>query len=115
MKYLIGFKKLLPLIMLLTVCSAHAGTVTGGTISLVFSAQEDVYFVYLNQNITDVAACGSANANRFSIKPSTPGGKAMIATVLFASAQGKAITVQGTGDCGIWGDTESAKFLWTNT
>jgi len=42
------------------------------------------------------------------IDGSTAAGQQTIATVLSAQAQGKQVTVHGTGSCTIWGDTESA-------
>ena len=45
--------------------------------------------------------------NRWVIDATTDQGRAMMALMMTAKAQGKTITVYGTGDCRDWADTES--------
>lgn len=49
-----------------------------------------------------------ATSNEFAIDNNSAAGKAMIASILAAQAQGLIINVSGTGNCDVWGDRESA-------
>ena len=49
-----------------------------------------------------------ATSNDFAIDNNSAAGKAMIASILAAQAQGLIVNVSGTGNCDVWGDRESA-------
>lgn len=57
-------------------------------------------------------ACGANNPQRFAIDASAPAGQAAVAVLLSAQARGKAVIVMGTGNCTIWGDTETVAYFW---
>ncbi len=50
-------------------------------------------------------------ANRFVISANTDAGKAMVSLLLTAQARGKRVFVGGTGNCNVWGDTETVSHL----
>jgi hypothetical protein len=92
--------------------NAFASGVTSAKVTSFFTTQDDVFFIYFDQNIANGASCGSGTPNRLAIKISSPGGKTMIAAVLAAATTGKSVSASGTGNCNDWGDTESVQYLW---
>ena len=45
------------------------------------------------------------------IDTTSPAGQAMAAQILTAYSLGKPVNVEGTNDCVIWGDTETANYV----
>jgi len=97
---------------------ANAGTVSQATITNVIAQEANAVMVFTNVPVTHPAACGAANP-RFAIDPSTPGGKAILATVFFAQAMGRKVDIVGRGEfpqnftnfCNVWPDTESINYI----
>lgn len=48
---------------------------------------------------------------RFATDATTSTGKARMTTILLAHATGRSVDIAGTGECGIWGDTESIAWI----
>ena len=48
---------------------------------------------------------------RWGIDTTAAAGQSMAATVLSAYALGKSVVVEGTAECGVWGDTETANYV----
>lgn len=48
---------------------------------------------------------------RWAIDTNTAAGKAQLAGLLTAHSTGKKVSVIGTNNCDIWGDTESVSYL----
>lgn len=73
----------------------------------------DVYFLYVDKDATGTPSCATYTRSdrRFAIDPATDIGRAMIATALAARMAGLKINISGTGNCLIWGDTESIAWL----
>lgn len=86
---------------------AQAGTASGKVISAV--ATRASLFAFYVGPIAGRASC--TPIDEWAIDNSQPGGRAMIATILAAWAQGLTVDVQGTGNCDAWGDRESAAFV----
>jgi hypothetical protein len=89
---------------------AHGGN-AGGNISYVHFMGNGVVLFSLNGFRNDTPACATITT-RFAFNATTPVGKVQAAGLLTAYAQGKAITVFGTGACADWGDTESVSFFY---
>jgi hypothetical protein len=92
--------------------ASAAGAYTGTVASvLAFGNNTNAYFVYINGiGGQSPPSCVTQN-NRFVISPATDAGKAQIASVLSALARGATVSIQGTGTCDIWPDTESILLL----
>jgi purine nucleoside permease len=102
------------LILATTILLAPNAFASGGGPSLVgflTYRADGVAFFYINGTRTGTkpacATFGSGSWFRFAIDTNTAGGKAQLAGVLAAHATGESIYVTGTGDCGVYGDTES--------
>jgi len=91
---------------LLTLCcaSASAGTATGKVQS--YLATNGPLFVVHVGDIANRAGC--TTSHEWAIDATTAGGKAMIATILAAHAQGLSVTIYGAGNCNFWPDRETA-------
>lgn len=96
---------------LLLTTTAFAGTDYNATIILLLPHAQNVFFVYVSPNISNVPACGAGAANRFVVDATTPGGQGIIASMLLAYGQGRKIDFIGTGNCPVWGDTESVSYV----
>ena len=49
------------------------------------------------------------------VGPNAAAGKAMLATVIAANAQGKSVHIVGTGACDVWGDRETVHYIVVDT
>jgi hypothetical protein len=87
--------------------NANAGTASG-KLGYITSTRNTL-FAFNVGAIADRPAC--AASNEFAIDNSTAAGKAMIASILAAQAQGLVINVSGSGNCDVWGDRESAGYV----
>jgi len=52
-----------------------------------------------------------ATTGRWAVDVTTPAGQAMWSTVLTAYSQNRAVTVGGTGQCNVWGDSETVQWV----
>lgn len=96
------------IVVSLSATSAIAGTSGLGAITL-FTAvpsSSNPFFFYTNGARSGGAACATIT-NRWVIDVSTPSGQATVALVLSAQAQGRSVSVTGTGNCAVWSDTET--------
>ncbi|MDQ1091374.1 hypothetical protein QE400_000787 [Xanthomonas sacchari] len=87
--------------------SASAGDGAGKVIQVI-AHSHDVVFFTLDGPHTNAPACSSTP---WSLSLTTNSGRAQYALLLSAVAQGKAVTVHGTGDCSAWGDRETAEYV----
>lgn len=88
---------------------AQAGEAGLGTPSGLLVHDMGGAFFYHAGPRTNRPSC--ATEDRWVINVSTPAGQAIYAAVLTAIASGRKITVQGTGACSFWGDTESVQSI----
>jgi hypothetical protein len=86
--------------------SALAGNSQGLVTSHTVIASGFFLFAAGNQN-SKIACSG----NEWAVNISTPGGKAIMAEVLFAASQGKQVYVTGNGTCDAWGDRETVSVI----
>jgi hypothetical protein len=94
----------------LAVCSpAHAGTSAPGPISNILSNSSGRLFFEIGGARAGQPAC--AIHGRWVMDTTSPAGQSMAATLLSAFGLGKSVFVAGTGECGLWGDTESVDYL----
>jgi hypothetical protein len=72
---------------------------------------DGIIFVYVNSTrggtLPACATFGSGSYFRYAFDSKTPEGKSMLAGLLAAHANGENIWIRGTGDCGVFPDTES--------
>jgi hypothetical protein len=89
-----------------------AGSVSGAKV-VASQSEASAYFVYVDQAPASAPTCATmTNAVRqFAVDATTSAGKARIATILFAHATGRSVDIAGTGECGVWGDTESIEWI----
>jgi hypothetical protein len=67
-----------------------------------------VYFTGARTGTIPACAAGIGGTYfRFAFDTNTPGGRAQLANLLAAAAEGINVWFQGTGDCGVEGTTES--------
>ena len=95
---------------LLCLCSeAEAGSATAGQISGILSHRQGRLFFRHNGVRSGTPACSTIN--RWVIDTTTAAGQSMAATILSAYALGKSVQIEGTNECGLWGDTESVNYV----
>ena len=83
-----------------------------GNITDVWGTNNGAVLFNVTGTRTTPPACGTNNPQRFAIDASTTAGQAAVAVLLSAQARGKAVMVNGTGNCTIWGDTETVAYFW---
>lgn len=86
-----------------------ASSATAGSVSALTAEQGRVFFTHSGTR-TATPACHTQGA-RWVINGNTAAGQAQIAVLLSLQAQGKQITVMGTGACPDWGDTETVEYI----
>jgi len=105
-------------VLLGAVAGAEAGNSASGTVTQIIitnaggTGNLGVGLFTLTGSKVSAPACNTIG-NRWAIDLGASGGKAAYAAVLAAYLSGKTLSVNGTGDCGIWGDTESALYVIT--
>ena len=91
---------------------ANAGQAAFSAPYGIHATEHGVVIFHTNGARSDPPTCPSPLiANRFAIAATTDAGKAMISLLLTAQARGKRVSVYGTGNCNLWGDTESVSYL----
>lgn len=88
---------------------AMASNSSVGSISIVLPHSAGLFFNQSGSR-TSTPTCHTAGT-RWVINTGTPQGQAMAAALLTAYSLGKRISVQGTGNCSLWGDTESVDYF----
>lgn len=95
----------------LSITPAHASAASAGTIQNIIVNSSGIVFFYMTGTRTTLPSCQTASATRWSFDSSTSGGQAMLAALLSAYGLGKQITVNGTGTCSVWADTEATSYI----
>ena len=97
-------------VALLCVCTpAHAGYSTPGKIYSILSHRAGRLF--FEQDGTRSGSPSCATVSRWVIDTTTAAGQSMAATVLSAYSLGRSVQVEGTQECGAWGDTETVNYV----
>ena len=83
-----------------------------GTITTVYYIGGGAILFYINAPHAGMPTCANNGANtRWAINAATMGGQAQLSGLMTAVARGKRISIQGTGTCSVWGDTESVDYF----
>lgn len=90
-----------------------AGNAGPGTLNTVHVLAGGVLLFHTTGARTAVPACGASLPARFAVDATTPAGKAQMAGLLTAYTSGKTVVIFGTGNCGVWGDTETVNYFHT--
>ena len=88
--------------------SAGAGT-SGGLVVKIYVHVQDI--VIFQAGVHEGKPSCSRIGDEWAFSLTTPTGKAMYALLLMANAQGKTISVQGTGACTAWADRETPLYI----
>jgi hypothetical protein len=88
---------------------ASAGGSSGTVTSTTSQAANTNIFFFVAGTINATPTCDSGH--RWAVSLTTPGGNAIMKSVLLAEALGKPIFVQGDGTCSAWGDSETATYV----
>lgn len=89
--------------------NAVAGQSTGKVEHIISNSGGQIFF--RAGDMPQQPGC-SQNAWAFDMNgANAAGGKAMLAVIIAAQAQGKQITVIGKGVCDVWGDRESVSYV----
>ena len=71
------------------------------------------FFVLENELKTNSPTCATASGgDRWVINNDWPAAKMQVNVLLTALISGKRVHVRGTGDCNVWGDTETAQDIF---
>jgi hypothetical protein len=92
-------------ILLINCTPAAASTANFGKITALYTVRSGYMFVEMNGTRTTVPTC--ATLTRWVINLSSAGGQTIASSILSAQAQGRQISIIGTGDCTDWFDSES--------
>ena len=96
---------------LVAAAPANAGSAPMGTITTVYYLNGPILF-YVNATHSGIPACANnGTSTRWAISAATMGGQAQLSALMTAIARGKRISVQGTGTCSVWGDSETADYF----
>jgi hypothetical protein len=101
--------KALMLALTLSQTSAWAAGSSVGPITVLFVHHGDLLVFAAGAN-SGKPAC-SVIGDEWSVNVSTPTGKAMLAVLLSAQAQGKSVAVGGSGACTAWLDRETPVWI----
>lgn len=89
---------------------SFAGSAGIGSIITVFPhSQAGLFFEQTGTRVSPPTC--ATQAIRWVIDVTTSQGQAMVAALLTAQSRGKRISIQGTGDCEVWGDTETVLYF----
>lgn len=91
--------------------AAHASTAWEGSVHDVHFMQNGVVLVYTTGSRTTPPSCSTV-AGRFAFDSTTAGGKSQLAGILTADAGGRQVIIVGTGDCGVYGDSETISHFY---
>lgn len=105
-------KKLVIFALLYTASQACFAGTGGGAVAMIIVQTSNVVF-FTTASHSGKPACSTAG-NDWALSLSSDTGKAQYALLLSATAQGKAVSIQGTNDCSAWGDRETPQQLIVN-
>ena len=106
MKLFIGF------LALIFYANSYAGSASSGILSTVHFMSNGVVIAYTSGARTDVPSCASNQPSRFTINGTSVGGKVQLSGLLSAYVAGKQVVIIGTGDCSVYGDTETISYFY---
>lgn len=89
---------------------AQAGSAAAGNLNNPYFMGNGVLLIPTDGARSGTPACAT-ESYRFAINASTPAGKVQAAGILTAFSMGKKVVFIGTGDCLLWGDTETVNYF----
>ena len=99
------------LMMSLTVSvEASASSAELGLVSGIYGINNGVIMFMFDGARSATPACHT-QGTRWAINAATPAGQAQLSLLLSAWAQRKRIYIRGTGNCSVWGDTETVDWF----
>lgn len=93
--------------------NSYAGSASSGTLSTVHFMSNGVVIASTSGTRSDVPPCAVNQSSRFSIDGTSAGGKVQVSGLLAAYASGKQVNIIGTGNCSVYGDTETISYFYT--
>lgn len=118
--YRAGVLRIAAALALVPALSAAAGEQTGSVLMeegtyMSSSTSAGFTFFYLQGGGAKLnrPTCNTVN-DRWVINLDWPGGKYQLAILMTAMASGRTVRVLGTGDCGVWSDTETVMDIRLN-
>lgn len=94
----------------LATSAAHASIEQNAHVTT-YTAQEKGQMFFNTDGQRSATPGCSTIPGRWVIDATTPAGQMMVAAMLTALAEHKTIFLVGTGDCGVWGDTETVDYF----
>ena len=100
------------ILMALTSQSALAGSAAPGKVVNPIVNRAGIFFFSQTGVRSAIPTCEVYN--RWAVDVNTPRGQSMMSLILTAYSQGKNVSIAGTGECGVAGDTEGIEFIIVN-
>ncbi|MBB5986667.1 hypothetical protein [Sphingobium lignivorans] len=94
---------------------AQASTADPGFLSVFHGMAGGQVIFFSTGTRSAMPACATTGANRWAIDGSTAAGQVRMSILLTAWAQRKRVIIVGTGNCSVWGDTETVDFFYTES
>lgn len=88
---------------------ANAGSASGN-ITQLLPHTGNLMFIYIDGPIVGAPSCASITSSQKRYVVSAAD-KIIVATLMLAFNSGKQINVAGSGDCSVWGDTETIRYI----
>jgi hypothetical protein len=92
--------------------AAHASTAAHGYIQAFNPGLDGGGLLTFSTNGSRTARPGCAILDRWVIATNTPAGQFMASAILTAFSLKKRVMVTGTGNCNVWGDTETVYYFF---
>jgi hypothetical protein len=104
-------KMMFAMLSLLSAATAYGGDAVPGDLSGLHFMWNGVVLVSTSGQRSGVPSCASAHSARFALNATTDAGKVQLAGLLSAHAAGKQVGIIGTGNCAVYGDSESISYF----
>lgn len=92
--------------------TAQASTTGPSYVTSILSTASGYVYFMVQGSRSAPPSCGATFSTRFAFNVTTPGGQALLSTLLTAAAAHKSVVVAGTGACDAGpGDTEGVSYI----
>lgn len=72
----------------------------------------DAFITFTPGPRENIPECGAGYPNRYAIDASTPAGQSQLSNILTAFSAGLPVSIDGSGNCDVYPNTESAVYIW---
>lgn len=100
------------LLMLLASISIEASRAAQGVTSNIHFLSSGIVLVYTDGSRSGIPACGQNPPARFALNSTTVGGRSQLAGLIAADAAKRKVVIVGSGDCGVYGDSETVNYFY---